>query len=240
MLRRKLTIIIPCKNEESYIGNLLDDLAYQVGIEETKVIIADGNSTDSTLSVIEHRKLIYEGILDIVITEGGKVSRARNNGAALANTPFLLFIDADTRLFDPFTIVDTLNHLEHRGKKLLTCKLKCYEGTQLDNFLFSTYNYVHAGLTKFTPFAIGTYFMVRAKDFNYYGKFNEDSNTCEDFLFSQNFSVEEFCFHDHYVGQDNRRLLKMGRLGMAKYLLTNLISHLRKDNKRFQKDVGYW
>lgn len=240
MLRRKLTVIIPCKNEEAYIGHLLDDLAYQVGIEGTKIIIADANSTDGTLQVIEDKKKIYQGILDVLVIEGGKVSRARNNGAALAKTPFLLFIDADTKLFEPTTIVDTLDELEYKGKSLLTCRLHCYEGTRLDQFLFSTYNYIHAALTKFTPFAIGTYFMVRTKDFNYYGKFNEDSNTCEDFLFSQNFSVEEFCFHWHYVGQDNRRLVKMGRLGMAKYLLTNLISFLRKDNKRFQKDVGYW
>lgn len=240
MLRRKLTIIIPCKNEESYIGHLLDDLAYQVGIEGTKVIIADGDSTDDTLLVVEERRKLYEGILNIVVTQGGKVSRGRNNGAALAKTPFLLFIDADTRLFESSTLVDTLDQLEYKGKSLLTCRLKCYEGTGLDKFLFSTYNYLHAALSKFTPFAIGTYFMVRTRDFEYYGRFNEDSNTCEDFLFSQNFSLKEYCFHPHYVGQDNRRLVKMGRLGMIKYLLTNLISHLRKDNKRFQKDVGYW
>lgn len=240
MLRRKLTVIIPCKNEEDYIGNLLDDLAFQIGIEDTKVIIADGDSTDNTLSVIEHRKMIYKGILDITVTQGGKVSRARNNGAKLASTPFLLFIDADTRLFDPNTIVDTLDQLEYKGKSLLTCRLKCYEGNWFDKLLFQIYNYVHAGLSKFYPFAIGTYFMVRAKDFEYYGQFNEDSNTCEDFLFSQNFSLNEYCFHWHYVGQDNRRLVKMGRLGMAKYLLTNLVSFIRKDDKRFKKDVGYW
>lgn len=240
MLSKKLTIVIPCKNEESYIGNLLDDLAYQVGIDDTKVIIADADSTDNTLSVIEHRKLIYQSILDITVTEGGKVSRARNNGAALANTPFLLFIDADTRLFDPFTVIDTLNHLEHRGKKLLTCKLKCYEGTQLDKFLFSTYNYLHAGLTKFYPFAIGTYFMVRTEDFNKFGRFNTESDTCEDFLFSQNFKKEEFYFHSDYVGQDNRRLVKMGKWGMAKYLLKNLYSFYKKTPGHFNKDVGYW
>ena len=240
MLRRKLTIVIPCKNEEDYIGNLLDDIAMQNEIEGTKVVIADGNSTDNTLLVIEQRKEIYKGILNIEVTEGGKVSRARNNGAKLAKTPFILFIDADTRLFEPSTIVDTLDQLEYRGKSLLTCRLKCYKGNLFDKFLFYIYNFIHAGLGKFYPFAIGTYFMVRAKDFKYYGQFNEESNTCEDFLFSQNFSLNEYCFHPHYVGQDNRRLVKMGRLGMARYLFTNLISFIRKDDKRFKKDVGYW
>lgn len=240
MLRRKLTIVIPCKNEEDYIGNLLDDIATQKDIEGIKVIIADGNSTDNTILVIEQRRKIYEGLLNIEITEGGIVSKARNNGAKLAKTPFILFIDADTRIFDLNTIVDTLDQLEYKGKSLLTCNLKCYKGNVFDKFLFYIYNYIHAGLSKFYPFAIGTYFMVRTREFEYYGRFNEDSNTCEDFLFSQNFTLKEYCFHPHVVGQDNRRLVKMGRLGMAKYLLLNFISFIKKDENRFKKDVGYW
>jgi hypothetical protein len=59
-------------------------------------------------------------------------------------------------------------------------------------------------------------------------------------LFSQNFKKEEFCFHSHYVGQDNRRLKKMGRLGMAKYLLRNLYYFYKKTPGHFSKDVGYW
>jgi glycosyltransferase involved in cell wall biosynthesis len=239
MLSEKLTVVIPCKNEEKYIGALLDDLAFQYRIQGTKVIIADANSTDATLQVIEAKKKEHPN-LSIQMTQGGKVSVARNNGAVLAQTPYILFIDADTRLFSPSTLVWTLLEMEAYGYKLLTCRLKCYEGSILDKALYSLYNYIHALLIKFYPFAIGTYFMVRTEDFNKFGRFNTESDTCEDFLFSQNFKKEEFCFHSHYVGQDNRRLKKMGRLGMAKYLLKNLYSFYKKTPGHFNKDVGYW
>ena len=44
-----LTIIIPTKNEEGYISNILYDLTKQSEIGGVKVIIADANSTDKTI-----------------------------------------------------------------------------------------------------------------------------------------------------------------------------------------------
>lgn len=240
MLRRKLTVVVPCKNEQDYIGHLLDDLALQKGIKGTRVVIADANSTDDTVLVIEEKRKVYEGILDILITEGGKVSKARNSGARLAKTPFIVFIDADTRLFQQDTLQSTLDELEYRGKSLLTCRLKCYRGSFLDKVLYLFYNLLHAVLVRFYPFAIGTYFMIRKSDFIHYGQFDEHTDTCEDFLFSQNFSLAQFHFHHHYVGQDNRRLAKMGRLGMAKYLLVNLFNFIKKNKKYFNTSNGYW
>ncbi|NBR23633.1 MAG: glycosyltransferase, partial [Micrococcales bacterium] len=45
----KITIVVPCKNEENYIQNLLNALREQ-DIGDTQVIIADG-STDNTRQV---------------------------------------------------------------------------------------------------------------------------------------------------------------------------------------------
>jgi len=239
MLSERLTVVIPCKNEENYIGNLLDDLSIQMQIWGTKVVIADGNSTDKTLEIIEKKKQEHKH-LNIIVTEGGRVSQARNNGANLAETPYILFIDADTRLFDKDTLVFSLGRMESHKYKLLTCRLKCYEGTTFDKMLYALYNYVHAFLIKFYPFAIGTYFMVRRDDFYKYGKFNTESDTCEDFLFSQNFNIKEFHFYSDFVGQDNRRLIKMGRFGMVKYLVKNMYFFYRKKLGHFNKDVGYW
>ena len=81
-----LTIIIPSKNEEKYIGYLLDDLSKQV--KDTRIIIADC-STDNTKDIILQKKL--EDNLNIELIEGGPVSEAKNNGAKLTKTPYLLF-----------------------------------------------------------------------------------------------------------------------------------------------------
>ena len=47
----KITIVVPCKNEENYIHHLLDSLRSQ-NIGDTRVIIADC-STDNTRQVIK-------------------------------------------------------------------------------------------------------------------------------------------------------------------------------------------
>ena len=87
-LSDKITIVVPCKNEENYIQHLLDSLRLQ-NIGNTKVIIADC-STDDTRQVIKDNSTF----LNVEIIEGGPVSVAKNNGARLVTTPYILFIDA--------------------------------------------------------------------------------------------------------------------------------------------------
>ena len=53
MIKDYLSIVIPCKNEENYIKRTLNEISIQSGISGTRVIIADGGSTDSTLQKIE-------------------------------------------------------------------------------------------------------------------------------------------------------------------------------------------
>ena len=94
-LEDKITIVIPCKNEEDYIFHLLEHLRIQ-GIGNTRIIIADA-STDNTREIIQNHK----GKLNVEIIEGGPVSTAKNNGAKLVTTPYILFIDSDVRFFRP-------------------------------------------------------------------------------------------------------------------------------------------
>ena len=51
MLQDKITIVVPCKNEENYIAHLLMHLSQQQ-IGNTRIIIADC-STDNTREVIQ-------------------------------------------------------------------------------------------------------------------------------------------------------------------------------------------
>jgi len=81
----KITIVIPCKNEENYIPYLLTHLRNQM-IGSTRIIIADC-STDNTREVIQ----LMKGNLNVEIIDGGPVSIAKNNGARLVLNP-LLFV----------------------------------------------------------------------------------------------------------------------------------------------------
>ena len=82
-LSDKITIVVPCKNEETYIDHLLNSLRKQ-NIGDTKVIIADC-STDSTRQVIKDNS----AGLNVEIIEGGPVSIAKNRGAKLVDKTLL-------------------------------------------------------------------------------------------------------------------------------------------------------
>ena len=73
-MKNLVTIVIPCKNEEKYIGHLLTSLSQQVGIGNTRILVADADSTDTTIDIIK----LYDDVLNIEVIEGGPVSVGRN------------------------------------------------------------------------------------------------------------------------------------------------------------------
>ena len=93
-MKDKLTVVIPCKNEQQYIANLLNSLSKQQCIDGVRIIIADC-STDDTPDIIQKNK----GNLQVEVIQGGPVSLARNAGARLVDTPYVLFIDSDVMFF---------------------------------------------------------------------------------------------------------------------------------------------
>lgn len=234
-----VSIVIPCKNEEWYIGNLLDDLAHQEGIHTIPIIIADADSTDKTLQVIEFYEHLYP-YLNVTVIKGGTVSVGRNRGSLLCNTKYILFIDSDVRLFKTDTIQKSYELLEKTGKKLLTCNLKSYSPDIRSKMSFSLYNLIHRLLVIKYPFAIGAYFFVNRESFNHFGKFNEKSDNSEDFLFSQHYTPKEFVVLNHFIGQDDRRFKKMGYFGMAKHLVVNLFRYIINGREEFTKKSKYW
>lgn len=240
-LAKHITIIIPALNEEKYIGNILDDISLQAGVDGMKVIISHGESTDNTLEVIRKKQLQHKH-LNIILSTGGAVSVARNNGSDLCETKYICFIDADVRLFATDTLLKSYGVLEgkYKNKRLLTCRLKSYSDDWRAKLAFWLYNHIHRILIKKYPFAIGAYFFLSSEDFMKYGKFNENSDNSEDFLFSQNFKPSEFFVLDEYIGQDDRRFKKMGYWGMAKHLLGNLIRYVKNGREEFKKKSNYW
>ena len=245
-----VNVVIPCKNEEDYIGNILFDLNCQVNFiykrfrfqsyEPLKVYIADANSTDTTLEVIQECKIKYSN-LDINVIEGGRVSYGRNRGAELCTSKFIAFIDADTRLFDETVLSLSYNTLISSPEiKLLTCKLKSYSKDLRAVYAFKLYNIIHSLLIKKYPFAIGAYFFIDREAFEEFGRFNERSDNSEDFLFSQNFKPNQFKVLDSFIGQDDRRFQKIGYVGMGLHLLRNLFYYMINGRTEFTKDRGYW
>lgn len=234
-LKNKLTIVIPCKNEQDYIGNLLSCLYAQKDISDVKIIIAD-ISTDNTKQVINQ----FKKKLNIQIIEGGPVSAAKNNGAKLVTTPYILFVDSDVRFFSEAVISDTVSLLEKENLDLIGLNIKCYDSDRIAKFSFTIFNIVNKIMSKFIPFAVGAYMLTRTDKFNELGGFPEKYPTSEDFHLSKMYAVTKFKIANHYFGQDSRRFKKMGYFGMTWYLIKNFIN--RDNNAYWEKMDGnkYW
>ena len=233
-LSDKITIVVPCKNEENYIHHLLDSLRSQ-DIGDTRVIIADC-STDSTRQVIKDNS--YS--LNVEIIEGGPVSIAKNNGAKLVTTPYILFIDADVRFFKNNVIQDAVNLIESKSLDLIGLNIKCYDKDPRAKLGFIIFNTINHALKYFSPFAVGAFMLTRRDKFEEFGGFPEQFATSEDYFLSRKYSPKKFRIVKHHFGQDSRRFKKMGYLGMAKYLVKNFVN---RNNKQYWDKLDgskYW
>src|SRR5271166_1124614 len=97
-MKAELTIIVPAKNESRHLPMLLTSLSRQDYplLPHTKVFVADAASTDGTANIA----LAMSDGLDVSVIPGGLPAVGRNAGARLADTPYVLFIDADVVLHD--------------------------------------------------------------------------------------------------------------------------------------------
>ena len=230
----KITIVVPCKNEENYIHHLLDALRQQ-NIDDTRIIIADC-STDNTRQVIKDNS----HSLNVEIIEGGPVSTAKNNGARLVTTPYILFIDADVRFFKNAVIQDAVEVIESNNLDLVGLNIKSYDKDPRAKIGFTIFNTINHALKYFSPFAVGAFMLTRRDKFIEYGGFPEQFATSEDYFLSRKYSPKKFKIVKHHFGQDSRRFKKMGYLGMGKYLIKNFVN---RNNKKYWDKLDsskYW
>ena len=82
----KLSIIIPCKNEEEQLPKLLASIKRQT-FTDYEIIVADAHSKDRTREIAES--------FGARVVEGGMPGPGRNKGALQAQGTHLLFLDAD-------------------------------------------------------------------------------------------------------------------------------------------------
>ena len=230
----KITIVVPCKNEETYIHHLLDALRSQ-RIGNTRIIIADC-STDNTRQVIQNNSTG----LNVEIIDGGPVSIAKNNGARLVTTPYILFIDADVRFFKNTVIQDAVDTIELKNLDLVGLNIKCYDRDPRAKIGFTIFNTINHALKYFSPFAVGAFMLTRRDRFEEFGGFPEQFPTSEDYFLSRKYSPKKFKIVRHHFGQDSRRFKKMGYMGMAKYLVKNFVN---RNNKAYWDKLDssrYW
>lgn len=208
-LENDFSIIIPCKNEENYIGNLLESIHNQTVVNsQTPIFIADANSTDNTLEIINS----FNNKLNIKVIEGGYPSVGRNRGAALARTKFLLFLDADVRLGGENFIKKALELAIQKDLYLVTSYIKCPKGNLFDKFFWLVYGFFLLLNKIIGPVSAGMMMFCNRDFFNSVGGFDEHIILGEDVEMAKAAPRNKFGVINAHILIDNRRFQKMGYL----------------------------
>lgn len=146
------SVIIPTKNEEENIANLLGDIKNQT-LQPAEVIVADAKSTDRTREVAES--------FGARVVDGGMPGPGRNAGAKAAIGEVLIFMDADARLIHDDFFELAMAEIVERGAECGTCDLVAQEATWLEQFGHIVYNWIVRRSEKGRPIAPGTFIFCR-------------------------------------------------------------------------------
>jgi glycosyltransferase involved in cell wall biosynthesis len=203
-------------------------------MSSTRVLVADANSTDGTPEIV----LGFRDRLNVKVIRGGMPSVGRNQGAALADTPYILFLDADIQLADTSLIRRCVERAQRKHLHCVTTNIVCNDGSWVDKFfyigndLFQYLSYLHR------PFATGMFMMFDRKKFWELGGFHEQILFAEDYHLSQQVEQKRFAIVRGGVYTTNRRFKRMGHLKAGWLFLKTGMNYWNE--KFFLRDHKYW
>src|SRR5579871_5150359 len=232
----ELTIVIPAKNEAKLIPRLLTSLTNQdySKMPSTRVLVADANSTDGTPEIV----MSFRDRLNVSVIRGGMPSVGRNQGAALADSKYVLFLDADIELADQSLVRRCVEKANAKQLHCVTTNIVCKDGTWVDklfygvNDCFQYMSYLHR------PFATGMFMFFERKKFWELGGFHEQILFAEDYKLSQQVERSRFAVVRGGVFTTNRRFKRMGHLRVGWLFLKTAMNYWNE--KYFLRDHKYW
>ena len=232
----ELTIVIPAKNEAKLIPRLLNSLTTQdySKMSSTRVLVADANSTDGTPEIV----MSFRDRLDVSVIRGGLPSVGRNQGAAQADSEYVLFLDADIELADSSLVRRCVEKAQANHLHCLTTNIVCKDGGWVDklfyavNDCFQYMSYLHR------PFATGMFMLFDKKKFWELGGFHEQILFGEDYKLSQQVERKRFAIVRGGVYTTNRRFKRMGHLKVGWLFLKTAMNYWNE--KYFLRDHKYW
>jgi glycosyltransferase involved in cell wall biosynthesis len=202
-----LSIIIATFNEEIALPKLLDSLLFQIDTDITSIpiIIADNDSTDNTLKIIETYK---KKELDIKLVKGGHCAEAKNNGAQVADSEYILLLDADVT-FPPHFISTLINYINNFPSPLYTFNFKCENGQILTSLMWKTLNFLNM-IKIFGNIGVGSAMLTSKKAFEEKGSLREDIVLFDDVTYYRKFKKSELKRIPVNIYIDPRRFNKKG------------------------------
>jgi glycosyltransferase involved in cell wall biosynthesis len=203
-------------------------------MRSTKVFLADAGSTDGTPDLA----LSFSGRLNIEVIAGGLPSVGRNAGARRADTPYVLFLDADMELKDPTLIRRAMALAERRKLQCVTTNIWCSNGTLRDHLLYIGSNVAQYGSVLVRPFSTGMFMLFEKATFDRLGGFHEGALYAEDYLLSKKVANRRFGIVRGRVHTTNRRFRNMGHFKIIGLFLKTMFNTW--NDSYFLHDQGYW
>lgn len=231
-MNKELTIVIPCKNEGSLIIETLIFILEQT--DKFKIIIADSSTEKESIGLLKDFQEKHKE--QIIIVGGGLPSVARNKGAELVDTSYVLFLDADIHVRQNELIVNCMKEMIVGGYDLLTCKFKTLDGKF--DWIYKIFNIVQWFSSKTTPFALGGFMLFKTETFNRLNGFNNEDKIAEDYHLSSKIAQSKFRVANLFVYTPSRRFTKKGLWYMIKLMV--MCWWNRNNDEFFKQDFNYW
>jgi glycosyltransferase involved in cell wall biosynthesis len=114
---KRITVIIPTFNRQSFIGSAVESVLTQA-IDDLEIIVVDDGSTDETQTALKP----YMKSIRYIYQENGGVSAARNRGVRESRGALLAFLDSDD--------VWSLGKLKAQIDRVSTEEVLAFEGVE--------------------------------------------------------------------------------------------------------------
>ena len=200
----------------------------------TKVLVADAGSTDGTQEIV----LSFRDRLDVEVIRGGLPSVGRNAGALRAETPYVLFMDADIEPAHPALIRRAVEKAVSKQLHCVTTNILCRGGSLTDKLLYTSNDLFQFLSQLHRPFSTGMFMLFDRTRFNELGGFHERVHFAEDYLLSSQVARSKFAIVRGGVYTTNRRFEKMGHFRVAKLFLSTACNYWNE--RFFLRDHKYW
>ncbi len=231
MTERRLSFVIPARNEEALIAGTLEAILASVAraadvsrhdlwLPDTsfELIVADDGSEDATAAVVGN--FVDHVGVQLVPCGGGTCAAARNAGAAVSSGRVLCFVDADTIV--PENAVDRILQLhEDEGMCLVLYRLVSREPGIRARLWWTCW-----GLARRLPLAraksMPAFMSCDRAHFESYGPFNESFVTAEEWPLTgaaYRYHRERFLYDRSLAARTSSRRMELQPFGYLRTFL---------------------
>jgi glycosyltransferase involved in cell wall biosynthesis len=198
------------------------------------VLVADANSTDGTPEIV----LGFRDRLNVRVIPGGMPAVGRNRGAELAESKYVLFLDADIEMAHTSVVRRAVELAQQRQLHCVTTNIVCRDGSWFDKSMYAGNDFFQYLSRLHKPFATGMFMLFDLRKFHELEGFNERATFGEDYLLSQRIARNRFGIVRGGVYTTNRRFQRMGHFRVARLFLRTALNFWNE--KFFLRDHKYW